>query len=144
MFFFKTKQLKYRLFLEKFSFWRKTQKFLQNTFFGFCQKFNPFMCLFYQKMVHNYVLYDSAKTACQGKMWFFKMHPTNRIAVSYGHQYFWKESINILEFWLKDNHNGNLVSETTTDVWVELVVSLLQWDCRLLLPWISGKNQVIS
>ena len=41
-------------------------------FFGFCQKIKPLVCHFFtRKMVHNDVLYDSAKTASWGKSWFF-------------------------------------------------------------------------
>ena len=41
-------------------------------FFGFCQKIKPLVCHFFtRKMVHNDVLYDSAKTASWEKSWFF-------------------------------------------------------------------------
>ena len=43
-------------------FGEKTQKFLQNMFCGFCQKFNHFIYLFPVKTVHNSFLYDSAET----------------------------------------------------------------------------------
>ena len=57
-------------FSEKFSFWEKRPKFLQNRIFveAFAKKFDPLQFnLFAIKMVLDSVLYDSAETACLEK-----------------------------------------------------------------------------
>ena len=40
-------------------------------FLAFCKKFNPLMSFLTLRMMHNIILYDSAKTLCVGKIWFF-------------------------------------------------------------------------
>ena len=60
-------------FPEKLDFWgKKTKKFLKNRvfFFGFSQKFDHLMYLFFTlKMEHYKVVYDSLKAFCLGKAW---------------------------------------------------------------------------
>ena len=62
---------------------------------------------------------------------------SNHIAEIFDHQYFWKESSNILLFLHRDSHKRKLVSETTDFGWVWLVVLLVQLDCRVLWSTIS-------
>ena len=50
---------------------KKSPIFLQNSFFWLLPEFNPLILLCTLKMVHNNVLYYSAKTACMEKIWFF-------------------------------------------------------------------------
>ena len=59
-----------QIFQKKKSFGEKAQKFLQNIFLGFWWKFNLLTCLLYSKMIPSNAVYDSAKTAFLGKIWF--------------------------------------------------------------------------
>ena len=64
------------------------------------------------------MLYNSAKTACLGKIWFFgyglKLLSTNQIAVFFDeHQYLWKELVNTVDFMHVSNHRKKAGHETT-------------------------------
>ena len=50
------------------------------------------------------------------------------LAVFYKHQHPGKESINILDYLLKDNHQGKVASEITIFGWVWLGVLLAYYD----------------
>ena len=70
----KSKKLTQLNFSEKFLFWGNSPKIPpKQGFFAFAKKKKKSinMSFFTLKMVHNSVLYDSAKTACLGKIWFF-------------------------------------------------------------------------
>ena len=64
------------------------------SFFGFCQNFNLVMSFFTLKMVHNSVLYDSAKTACTGKIYIFRYGLKCSQPIRFQYSYLWKESMN--------------------------------------------------
>ena len=71
------------------------------------------MCLFFTlKMMHNSVLYDSAKNPMSRKNLVFQLWPSmlsvNQIAVFFDHQYVWKGSIDLLDFLHGDNHGGSI------------------------------------
>ena len=104
-------------------------------FFAFCQKSNPLMSFFTFKMGHNSIIYDSAKTPCLGKLWFFSqsdcsvlLSPFFEPLVQSYCRILWSsvslEGINIQYFLLGDNHQRKAAFETTTFGWVRPVVSL--------------------
>ena len=94
----------------------------------------PFFNL--ENSAQHSVLYDSVKTVCLGKIWFFsyglKMLSTSQNAVFFDHWYFSKESIDTVDFSLGDNHQGMVGSQTTTFGWILPVMPLVQSDCRTL------------
>ena len=97
--------------------------------------------------MHNNVLYNSTNSLSYsnalslGYIWvvqlWSKILSTYQIAGFFDYQCLWKESINGLDFLHGDNHQGKLVTETTTYAWVTLSVSLAQSDWRILWSSIS-------
>ena len=57
------------------------------------------------------------------------MFSASQIALSFDHQYLWKESINLLGLLNGDNHQREVASQTTSFGWVHPVKSLVQSDC---------------
>ena len=81
------------------------------------------MPFFTQNMVHNNVLYDSAKILSLAKIC---------------HQYLWKESVDLRRGFLHgDNHQRKVACEATSSGWVWPVEPLIQSDCRILWSSIS-------
>ena len=80
------------------------------------------MCLFLTlKMLHNNVLYDSVKVACSskpGSSVVVENSWTNQISGFFDHQYFWKQSIDRLDFLPGGNHQGKVAPGTTSFGWV--------------------------
>ena len=106
----KDQQLIEQNFSEELIFEKKPKFSFKQVFFGFCQKFNQCICLFYLKMVNKSVLYDSGNHFWEntvgkiksGKTPIFQLWPkimisTNQIAVFFDY-YLWKESIYNLDF----------------------------------------------
>ena len=57
---------------------------------------------------------------------------SNQVAGVFDYQYLWKESIDILDFVLEDNHQGKEAFGTTTFGWMWPVVPHIQSNCRIL------------
>ena len=70
-------------------------------FFGFGKKLIHQYVFFTLKIVHNGALYDSMKTACLGKIWFFSYVPKCSQPIKLHHQYLRKQSVENLVFWVE-------------------------------------------
>ena len=80
-------------------------------------------------MVNSSILYDSEKKPMSGEnlaVGCYQLYlSSNPKAGLFDHQYLWKESVNILDFLLGDNHQRKEASKTTTfgQVWLVVLLS---------------------
>ena len=118
------KLTKSQIFQKISYFGENVQKFLQNMFFGFFQKFNSFMCLFLPlEMILQCSLWF-CKNPMSGKYLVLQVWSKMLSASSPWSSMFWKESSYLLDFLDGDNYQRKVASETTTFVWVWPVVPL--------------------
>ena len=83
---------------------------------------------FYLYYIYNNIFYDSAKTTCLGKIWFFS-YALNCLD---------------LDIWHEDNHQGNIGYETTTFGWLWPVVPCpIKLQDSLIIN-IPRKNRLMS
>ena len=86
------------------------------------------------------LLYDSAKTTCWAKLWFFsygrQCAQTLRWQNFFNHQYLWKELLNNSIFLHEDNHKRKAASQTTIFGWV--------WPITLQVSLIISISEKIS
>ena len=68
------------------------------------------------------------------------MYSANQIAVFFNHQYFWRESSDLLDFLHGENHQAKVASRITSFGLGLLVVSFIHLSCRILWSSVSLKG----
>ena len=117
----------------------------QNLKQGFLAIYVSFFTL---KMIHSSVIYGSAKTACQEKIWFFScdLKCSQLITLQYSLTVSISAKNQLIPqiFLDRDNHQGNIASETTFFACVWLVVPIVCQITASLILNISGRNILIQ